>query len=169
MQIFRKFDGAQQEKLLRVAEAIYPARANVLAAGKKMRGTLSATDKTTKDLWWWNDFDGVRLPYAITTSAVVYYRQKIREFRGGDFKATRGIKMFSANMKYVSDIKYHVDFTQGKRKFRGVYVVKMQLIWEQTCGSVCGMYFNRERTVVLSKNGNVLAVSGDGAESVIVS
>ena len=135
MQIFRKFDGAQQEKLLRIAESVYPRKSDVLAAGKKRNGSLSAQDQADKNLWWWNDFDGVRLPYAITTSSVVYYRQKIRGFRSGDFSGSHGIKMIYAHMKYVADIAPLAEFNLNKTTFRDVYVVQMKLDWKQYCAT----------------------------------
>ena len=167
--IARHFRGAAQEKLLARAEAIYPARDEILAASKSKNGRLSATDRAATDLWWWSDFDGVRLPYAVTSGAVHYYRQKVHEFRRGDFRASKGIKMTSASLKYDSSIEPRDSFTQGERVFENVWVARLKLEWSQYCGNVCAMGFSRERTVVMSQEGAVLSVSGDGAESVIVS
>ena len=164
VQIFRKFKNSREEELMRIAEATYPPHQSVVESDRS-----SEADKKAPNLWWHGDFDGVRLPYAITTSAVIYYRQKIREFRAGDFKGSNNIEMLSAHMKYVSSIEYRTTYQADKRELRDVYLVKMQLDWSQFCGGTCAMAFNRQRTVVLSKAGAVFWVDGDGAQSVIVS
>ena len=169
VEISRKYNGEKENRLLQRAEATYPAKSVVVAAAKAKRIKLSEVERDANFLWWLGEFDGVRTPYAITTGAVIYYRQKIREFRGGDFRATRGLKMFSASLKYVSCIEHAAKFTQGKLVFRNVYVARMELQWDQVCGNLCAMGFDRKRIVIMKADGAVLSVIGDEKGSVIVS
>jgi hypothetical protein len=45
----------------------------------------------------------------------------------------------------------------------------MKLGWSNVCGDLCALMFNKDRTVVLDKNGKILFVDGDGETPVMVS
>jgi len=49
--------------------------------------------------WWSGDFDGVRIPYAVTGSSVEYYVSLIRYFQKGEFNVAGTIQMQSSSIK----------------------------------------------------------------------
>jgi hypothetical protein len=76
--------------------------------------------------------------------------------------------MSQVSLKYNSSIQHYKQFESAGKTFRDVYVVQMHLEWEQYCGNLCAMSINRQRTVILPSNGELMT-TGDGVESVIVS
>lgn len=170
VQIERHFANAQEEMLLRRAEALYPARNDVIKAAD-WRPRQKEVAFPAGALWWYDSFDGVRIPYAVTARGALHYFNLIQQYRG---KSPRGLAHFpmkSASLKYVSSIGQHANFTTfvgGKRQFRNVYVAKLQLEWSSYCGNLCALHFNKTRVVIIQNTGDYI-VTGDGIESVIVS
>src|SRR5262245_61737814 len=74
--IVRRFADQKEEKLLQIAEATYPTEDQI----KKAPNGLAERPTGSKRAWWCNSFDGVRIPYAITKSAVTYYLDVSAEF-----------------------------------------------------------------------------------------
>jgi hypothetical protein len=167
IQISRQFHGAREERLLRKAEAVYPAKAKVLADSEKSFVRILESDRKAKALWWCGRFDGVRLPYAVTAASALYYYNTIQQFRRGNFGAANGIQMNSAHLSYAASIKHQELIVVDKKAFGNVYVATLRLSWSHSCGSMCGMSFDRTRTVVLDPSGRI-AVEGDGIKKVSV-
>jgi len=159
LSIVRSFVNSKEERLLSIAEATYPPRAEVLRATRR-KLELYARPLSDKNLWWCDAFDGVLIPYAITKGAINYYITVIEEFHKGDYSRTKGIKMFGT-LKYAGNIKHQDSYQVGKEEFKDVFVVSMQLAWRQYCGLTCSMNFDTDRIVVMDSKGNVLYVSGD--------
>lgn len=163
--IDRRFLTRREDELLRKAEATYPPKARVLSDSAKTLARLNPAARHSKALWWWGEFDGVRLPYAITGGAVSYYLNQIQQFRHGNFRGSNGIKMVRAHLDYTASLRREKAFLLNKRVLRNVYVVTLRLSWSQDCGRMCGMSFDRARTVVLAPDGTI-TVDGDGAKGV---
>lgn len=161
LNISRKFAGEREERLLKIAEAVYPT-----AEKKKKDCSEQAAANAAETGWSCGAFDGVLIPYAITKGALIYYLKTTDEFRRG---AKTGIKMKSSSLNYSAEIKFQPDYELKGEKFSGVYVVSMRLSWYQFCGALCAMTFGKDRTVVLDKSGQVLQVDGDGKPPVMVS
>ncbi len=119
--------------------------------------------------WWYGDFDGIRIPYAITGSSVDYYVSLIRYFQKGEFDAAGTIRMQSASVTYTSAAKHYDSFIFGNERFTDVYVVSQELKWKNYCGILCALWFTKTRMIVFDSNENVIAVFGDGSTIVIVS
>ncbi len=83
IEIVRQFNNEQESILLKKAEAIYPDKG-----------------QGDEEVWWSSSFDGVRIPYAITTAAVKYYLELSQAFQRGDFSGSSNIKMSRSRMKY---------------------------------------------------------------------
>ena len=160
--IERKFANEKEEKLLQIAEAVYPlehkvkqnARADLKNGGKRQ--------------WWCSSFDGVLIPYAITNSAVAYYLDLSDGFRTGKPKIVHPLMRFTT-FGYTAEIARHETYTAGASTFRNVYVVSLGMAWSQYCNALCGMFFVASRTVVLNEEGKVLLVQNDECASYVVS
>jgi carboxypeptidase family protein len=164
----RSFRNREEERLIRIAEETYPPPEAVLAAAPP-RSDKTALSKEMR-LWWYGDFDGVRLPYAVTMDAVRYYLQLTQSLGRGDTTQTHGIRMKRSDFSYSASISRRPEtYSRDGRVFKDVYVVEMRLHWSNYCGPVCACSFRLDRTVVLRRDGTVLCVFGDQKPMVMVS
>jgi hypothetical protein len=159
--ITRHFSNEKEEQLLRIAEATYPAREDVL---KNCQRAIKSGEKDVKDsrLWWCFEADGARLPFAITKSAVAYYIDLSESLRKGE---TKSMWQRYTTFSYDADISHQENYRISETTFRDVYIVTMRLFWKETCGDVpdmCSFILDKSRKVGLDKNGSVLAIEGDG-------
>lgn len=158
--ITRRFSNKEEERLLRIAEAAYPAREDVISC----QPPAGSGEKDVKDprLWWCGEADGARLPFAITKRTVAYYVELSESLRKGEKKSRwQRYTTFS----YDADVSRRESYRVGETTFRDVYIVTMRLYWKQTCGEVpdmCSYILDKSRKVVLDKSGAVLSVEGDG-------
>ncbi|MCB1025894.1 MAG: hypothetical protein KDB79_15975 [Acidobacteria bacterium] len=165
--IKRDFTGPKQERMLNIAEVVYPkAKTIETACNPHFR---SERNLDSKFRWSCGAFDGTFTPFTITKGAVAYYLDLLSQFRRNDFQNSRGIVMSSASLSYHSSIRFVKAYRVAQKKLKNVYVISMKLSWSQYCGRLCAMGFNKERTVVLNNKGRVLEVEGDGGASMWVS
>ena len=167
MNISRRFANEGEEKLVRIAEAIYPARSEVTQKGDPIRKTEAGVNKDR--LWSCKNFDGVLIPYIITKSAVDYYLKVSKEFGKKRPREPFWSNMKSSSLMYSASITRKESYQTGEVTRKDVYVVSMKLEWSQYCGKLCAMWFEKSRTIVLNQKGEVLAVEGDGCASARVS
>jgi hypothetical protein len=163
----REFRNPAEERLLRIAEETYPpSKAIVLIADQ--RSDRNAMSKE-KRLWWYGEFDGVRLPYAVTMDAVRYYLGLTQALGRGESTET-GIPMKACNFSYSAHVSSGpTTFTRDGRVFQDVYAVDLKLEWWNYCSPTCACMFHLERTVLLRPDGTVVCVFGDRKPRVAVS
>ena len=77
--------------------------------------------------------------------------------------------MQGSSLSYSASVSKMDRYAAGGQELADVYVVRMFLSWSAYCGPLCAMGFNKSREVVVSNDGTVLAVSGDGTPGVEVS
>jgi hypothetical protein len=123
----------------------------------------------SEPLWWYQTFDGIRIPWAVTSDAVQYYLDVIMAFRDGNFSDTLGITMKKAYFGYEVSVNYLPKLQVGGLTVENVHMVTMKLSWSQFCGPECAMGFFKTRDVVFDSSGTLLFISGDGATDYIVS
>ena len=165
--IRRSFRNPEEERLIRIAEETYPPPEAILAIAGSRPGPEALSKE--KRLWWYDSFDGVRLPYAVTMDAVRYYLTLSQALARGDTTET-GIRMKRSEFSYHASIAARPStYSRDGRVFKDVYVVNMGLTWSNYCGSECACWFRLDRTVVLRPDGTVLCVFGDQKPMVIVS
>jgi len=166
--VHRHFADANEERLLRIAEETYPSPDAILAVAGRLASKQDL--RKEKRLWWYDEFDGVRLPYAVTMDGVRYYLALIQAVARGDSGQTGGIPMKRAKFSYTASISSRPStLSRDGRVFRDVYTVDLRLSWSNYCGSLCACSFDLNRTVVLRADGTVLCVFGDQKPMVIVS
>jgi hypothetical protein len=160
----RRFANAKEEEMLRIAEAAYPIPHEIQWATRGSPGALIPISRQ----WWCSDFDRVMIPYAITKGAVSYYLKATEEFKQGGGDPLRP-KMQSSQFGYTASISRQETYSLGNNVLKNVYVVQMEMVWQQYCGPLCAMGFGASRTVILSEDGNVLAITGDKCTAALVS
>jgi hypothetical protein len=166
--VHREFRTPVEERLLRIAEETYPPTKAVLSIAdvRLDRKALLQEER----LWWYGEFDGVRLPYAVTMDAVRYYLGLTQALGRGDSSQTHGIRMKRSEFSYSAQISPGSrTFSRDGRTFENVWVVEMKLEWSDYCGSLCACGFHLDRTVILRRDGTVLCVFGDKKPMVVVS
>ena len=164
----RGFRNSEEERLIRIAEETYPPAEAVLSIAETRPGGHGPSKQ--ERLWWYGEFDGVRLPYAVTMDAVRYYLALTQAFGRGDTTQTNGIPMKRSNFSYHANVSSRPStYSRDGRVFEDVYVVEMGLRWSNYCGSLCACSFDLDRTVVLRRDGTVLCVFGDQRPRVLVS
>lgn len=162
-----------ERDLIFSAESIYPNRDSVLAHMSRYVPQSSIPDS---NLWFYEVFDGVLIPFAITSEAISYYDDLI-----DSISANNGYDFFiKANFKYRAEIEFKESYTfEGKNliteeplpsvSFERVYVVAMSLEWDNYCGMECGLWISHKRIVVFDESGNLLNVFYDGPIPIAVS
>ncbi len=162
-----------ESNLILSAESIYPNRDSVLAYMSRFIPQSSIPDS---NLWFFEEFDGVLIPFAITSDAISYYDDLI-----DSLSANNGYKFFiTANFEYRAEIQFKESYTfEGENPFTGeplpsvsyehVYVTTMSLKWENYCGMLCGLWISHKRIVVFDESGNLLNVFYDGPIPIMVS
>ncbi len=167
--IQRNFSDEYEKSLIEKAEAWYPSREEVLAAAGMNMEIPDAF------FWFYQEFDGVYIPFAITADAVKYYSDLIDQFSGNN-----NDNFFTeAELNYIATVEFHEKYLSPEvnslgeqmnpQDYESVYVVKMELSWYQYCGSLCAMWIEKERIVVFGEAGELLDVFMDGPIPVPVS
>lgn len=160
--ILRKFSNDEEEELIKIAESIYPRRISI----RNQKTLVNNKDS----LWWFNYFDGIKVPYAITGSAVKYYSDLINFYESEDFESAETIKNISAEFKYEAEVNYYSEYeTLQNESFKNVYVVNLNLKWFSYCGSLCALWIDAKRTVIIDKINKSIYVFGDEHLPIVVS
>jgi hypothetical protein len=167
--VSRVFTDSTGARLLAIAEAIYPPRRQLVRMAVENRYEMGP-DTAGVPLWWANGVGQARIPYAITAGAVEYFENLIDLYRKGAFQEAGTEPLFSARLLYRANATLRDTVTVGRTLFRGVYVTHQELVWTYDDGAFDPLVVGR-RVVVLTREGNVLEIEGDGAtrESVAIS
>lgn len=159
--IDRHFNTPLEEDLILVAENTYPDPEDVA----QLYPSGTDPNDLPENVWWYYPYydSEMRYPYAITADAIEYYKQKIREDRAHAVPRPDLWDWYSESFKYTATIEYFPTFEgEDSQTFTDVYVVTMRLGWSVSCGPLCGGGFYQDRKVILTPNGEVLQVQGDG-------
>lgn len=167
--IERTFANDFEATLIDKAEAYYPPRDSVVNAAR------SWVEVPETKYWYYDGFDGVYIPYAITIDAINYYEGLIDTYNASPDDAF----FIVANFTYKAEVEFFDSYSSPERnsdgvaidvkEFTSVYVVTMELSWDDYCGSLCAAWIKKERIVVFNQAGEILDVFLDGKISVPVS
>jgi hypothetical protein len=147
IEVTRNIGYSQAKRLTLKAESFFPPDSVI--------PLYFGPSSTTESRWWFETFDGTRLPYAITGSAIEYYINRIRWFQ------QNVSYMSSAYFKYNSTFDYYENCVVGNIKYEQVFVVEQEMEWMQYCGPLCAMGFHKKRIILFDNNENIIAVIGD--------
>jgi hypothetical protein len=146
--------------LVRVSESLFPPRDIVEAAAAVAWEGLDEIPEVP-DLWWTEEFDGIRIPYAITGPAVRYYMDLSEAWRRGDFSGSRGLTVEWSRFEYEATCDHYESYYYGAELFEDVFVVRLKLDWLSRGGEHGMLRFDKERVVVFDTQAEPLAVFGD--------
>lgn len=157
----------EEERLLRRAEAVYPPRDSILAAARRnprvarerARGRPN-TIPDGRDVWWYSD-GPLRIPFAVTGRALLYYMDLIRRLRARSTWLPGTVQPARTELTYSGTIERRDSVTVAEVAFTDVYVARLSLRWAS------GPWSRATRVIVLSADGRVLAVEGDGPTAVV--
>jgi len=164
-QIDRQFATPEEETLIAIAEQFCPAREDVLAAARPEERDALGLEAGDGCLWW--HYWSFRIPYAITADAVDYYKQCADSFQQDPSLCQTSFPY--ADLNYQAGIEFMTVYAHGDTQYDNVYVVQMSLAYCEYYGWLSAEGFEKQRVVVLTAQGEVLAVYGDGPTDVIVS
>nr|WP_319271063.1 hypothetical protein [uncultured Draconibacterium sp.] len=168
--IERNSDNSFEAELITKAESYYPPREDLIAATE-----WSELEVPKTAYWYYNSFDGVLIPYCITTEAIDYYTTLIDEFNANkddvffltaEFTYSASVEFYDA---YTSPDENSLGETVEPQNFESVYVVTLDLYWMDYCGPLCAMWIEKQRIAVFNESGDLLEVFMDGTISVPVS
>lgn len=164
----REFASAEEEKLLRKAEAVYqsPAAQREVLFRQWRYWQQPEVELPPGVPKWWSGYSDTILAAEIpTTNAVLYYIEILQKFRDAGKIRENSFVFQSANLKYSSTIKKYEKYERGGKNFSGVYVADITLTWEQICGGLCGSGSTRNKVVVLNAKGEILGLFLDSPEN----
>lgn len=162
-----------EQELIEKAEAEYPPRDSVLAAVFPWQHDMIPET----EYWWYSRYEGVYLPYALTTDAIEYYERFIDSLAA---KEEQDDYYKTAEFEYEAEVSFHDSFKiyeQGYTNptpeqllgsFEEVYVVEMTLGFRFECFVHCLLGAGKSRVVVFDRDGNLLKIFYDGASPQIV-
>jgi hypothetical protein len=160
LSIHRACEDALGARLLNVAEATYPPR-DLLVSRAIERGTEVGSDSARAPLWWIDGLGVSRVPYAVTAGALRHYARLTDKFRRHNFWGAWDHNLFWTQLRYDASIAFHAQYYQQDTAFANVYVAEMNLAWAFDDGTFVPVSL-AHRIVVLSPEGTVVSVAGDG-------
>ena len=169
LSLTRTFSDSTGERLLGLAEATYPPR-SLLVRLAVQNAYEMGPDTSKVPLWWSKGVDEARIPYAVTAGAVEHYQNLIELYRKGAFREAGTEPLFSARLLYRATVAPRDTFAVRGKLYNQVYVAHLSLTWTYDDGTFEPLVVAR-RVVVLTPDGTVLQIEGDGLtrESVAMS
>jgi hypothetical protein len=160
LSIHRKYEDALGARLLEVAEATYPPRDSLIIRAIE-RGTEVGSDSARTPLWWIDGLGVSRVPYAVTAGALRHYVGLTEKFRRHNFWGAWDHNLFWTELRYGASISHRDQYYAEDSTFTNVYVAEMNLAWGFDDGTFAPEFLVH-RVVVLSPDGTVISVEGDG-------
>lgn len=170
-QIDRIYSNDFEKNLITIAESIYPPRDSVI----NVTPPELIPFIPDSNYWFYQTFDGVAIPYAITNEAIIYYSEIIDTLNSIQnsfiYKAVFG---YSAKATFYNSYIFEgIDpitrLPLQSETFNDVYVISMDLSWDHYCGPECGLYIDHKRIVVFDNLGNLIKIFYDGEIPIMVS
>ncbi len=158
--VHRHYDDALGGKLLAIAEATYPPRAQLIDIAIR-RGFEIGSDSSRVPLWWCDGLGVSRVPYAITAGALEHYSRLTKRFRAHNFWEAWDHNLFWSDLSYRATIAPRAEYFYQGGSVTDVYVAEMNLEWGFDDGVFVPVSV-AHRVVVLARDGRVIAVEGDG-------
>jgi hypothetical protein len=160
LSIHRRYEGPVAARLLGIAEATYPPRDRLVSIAIERTFDMGS-DSARVPLWWCDGRGVARVPYAITAGALEHYTKLTEHFRQHNFREAGATNLFWSDLAYKASIEPRDQYVLEGVPVRNVYVAEMILSWSYDDGTFVQMLISH-RFVVLTKDGTVIAVEGDG-------
>lgn len=152
-----------EKKLIAAAEKSLPDASGLLESIRKEGGEA----EPQAGQWWNKENLGIRVPFAITGEAVRYYEELVNGY--GQQKLVRYSQPSSA-FTYQAKVSKPAAYELDGKPLQHVTVVTMTLSFRQNFVATVaeGFHFEKTRTVVFDKAGNILGTQGDGDVRVMI-
>jgi len=152
--IVREAENETAKNMIAAAEAAAPP-VEALNAAKEEHGSDNDTN------WAHKEELGILIPYAITSEAVDYFTELVGKFQ--EQSVERYIEP-SSHFSYRASVTFHENFTLNDTNLANVHVVTLWMEFSQNFATTMteGMFFSKERTVILDEEGHVVHIDGDG-------
>ena len=160
LKIERDIKFKEKKELIEKAESCYPPAKEVL----KMHGNKIKTDIITKNIWWFREACGIKLPYALTNLSIQYYLDIFNKYKkeANNFKKDKSPSPY-LSLKYTANVDYYPSVIYNSKEYFKVYVVELNLKWSGVSGGWSALSFSKKRLVIFSKeNLKLLGIIGDG-------
>jgi hypothetical protein len=162
--IVRTARDSVERRLIEQAESLFPSPQTIETAttGVNYGGNtkaFSAAKQFAGSRWWWREWDGVLLPYALTGAAVSHYVDRVQQFSiaGGPFPQLSRGTANTASVTYTAQIRA----LRAASSAPGGHEVHLRVEFSFYCGPLCALFFTHERVVEFDANGKVIAIRGD--------
>jgi hypothetical protein len=167
--IRRDAAGPLEARLMGIAESCYPPRATLIEKAVA-EGHEIGPDSAGASLWWADGTGVRRVPYAVTAGALWYYLGLTETLREPEVRVPGAPALFHSRFAYRGSVEPREIHRVGDREWRQVFVARLELEWSYDDGTFAPS-ITAWRTVVLTPEGQVLFVEGDGtaAERVAMS
>lgn len=168
--IERVADDSLERHLLVQAERLMPARDSIEAAaapftarGGNWPRVFAKAAELPGERWWWQEFDDVLIPYALTGATVSHLVERVREFSSqpNPFASSNPGVEHAASVEYRARVERTADA-------RAPYRAQLEIRFRFYCGPRCALRFTHSRTVDFDADGRVIRVRGDGPPEYIV-
>jgi hypothetical protein len=161
--------GTLDRRLLERAEHVYPAeeaieRAGAVDAGGGHVRAMAEASTLPGDRWWWRDWDGVLLPYALTAAAVEHFIDRVRDLSVQPNPAAQ----YEPSVEHRASVEYTATAVRTSDP-EAPFQVDMRVHFRLYCGRLCALSFTHSRTVLFGADREVLRVFGDGPPTYVVS
>jgi hypothetical protein len=156
--IQRKAADDREKQLIAAAEKCVPdAAALAKSVGKDTAGIAQPKSGP----WWNKEVLGIRIPFAITADAIGYYSKLVTQY--GQQKLVRFAQP-NSDFSYHAKVTKHPAYEHHGKSLQDVIVVTMTMKFRQNFVATVteAFEFEKSRTVVFDKDGNILGVQGDG-------
>jgi len=160
LSIHRRYVDALGARLLNIAEATYPPRDRLISRAIE-RGNEMGSDSARTSLWWCDGLGVARIPYAVTAGALMHYTGLTDRFRAHNFRGAWDHNLFWTELRYEASVVFHDHYYMADSTLANVYVAEMSLAWSYDDGTFIPVSL-AHRVVVMTRDGSVISVEGDG-------
>lgn len=168
----RQIRDTQSRRLLELAERLFPDTSLISrdAAKETQPPAIQRLQQAAQlpgERWWWDNFDAVLTPYAVTGAAVKYYRERIYDRASSDnpFTFSQPVPLHQGEFAYRATVE-RID---ARANNGATYVARLRLSWNYWCGMLCAVTFDATRNVFFGADGTPIRVEGDGKPMLAVS
>jgi hypothetical protein len=160
LSITRKYDDATAAHLLNLAESLYPPRDAIIDRAIE-RASEIGPDSAGTALWWQDGLGVSRVPYAVTAGALNFYADLTDRFRAHNFRGAWDHNLFWTDLRYEASIERRAVYYLADTTLTNVYLAEISLSWTYDDGTFVPATL-AHRLVVMTKDGAVLDIAGDG-------
>jgi len=161
VKVERIFKTEAESALITAAENLAPNEKELLASAQKQDESAKPVAKQ----WWYQEALSVKIPFALTADAVIYYTELVNGF--GKQKLHR-YSAPASRFHYEAQVAKHKTFEVDGKTFTHVSVVTLSTSFSEKFVTTVteGIEFTKKRVVIFDAAGKVLHTSGDGETEV---